>query len=62
MSKKNTSTNKKGGKKKHMTNVEKAKCLAWVQERVMQEEIARRLHISKSSVKRLVAKSIQGVG
>jgi transposase len=59
MSKKNTSTNKKRGKKKHMTNVEKAKCLAWVQERVMQEEIARRLQVSKSSVKRLVAKSKQ---
>jgi DNA-binding transcriptional regulator LsrR (DeoR family) len=44
-------------KKKHMTDVEKAKCLAWIQEKVRQEEVAFRLKVSLSSVKRLVAKS-----
>ena len=42
-----------------MTDVEKAKCLAWIQEKVRQEEVAFRLKVSLSSVKRLVAKSKQ---
>lgn len=46
-------------KKKHMTDMEKTKCLAWIQENVKQKEVAKRLKVSLSSVKRLVAKSKQ---
>ena len=46
-------------KKKHMTDIEKTKCLAWIQEKVKQKEVAKRLKVSLRSVKRLVAKSKQ---
>ena len=38
----------KGKKKNHMTYVKQAKCLAWIQEKVRQEEVAFSLKVSLS--------------
>ena len=46
----------KGKKKKHMTDIEKAKFLPQIEEKVGQDEVFMRLQVSLSSVKRLVAK------
>ena len=47
----------KGEKIKHMTHIEKAKCLGWIEKRVRQDKVVMWLKVSLSSVKRLVAKS-----
>ena len=47
----------KGGKMKHMTHIEKAKCLGWIEEKFKQDKVFMRLNVSLRSVKRLVAKS-----
>ena len=44
---------------KHMTDIEMAKCLAWIGEKVGPDEVVIRLKVPLSSVKRLVAKSKQ---
>ena len=49
----------KGEKMKHMTHIEKAKCLGWIEKRVRQDIVVIWLKVSLSSVKRLVAKSKQ---
>ena len=42
---------------KHMTHIEKTKCLGWIEKRVRQDKVVMWLKVSLSSVKRLVAKS-----
>ena len=42
-------------KKKHMSDVQKARALAWHQEHVTQVEISRRLGVSRSSISRLLS-------
>ena len=46
--------------RKHMNDVERAKAIAWSQEKVCQADIAKRLKVGKRSIGRLIAKHKQG--
>ena len=47
---------KKMKEKKHLTDLEKGKALAWLETKVKQKEIARRLGVSLSTIERLAKK------
>lgn len=46
--------------RKHMNDIERAKAIAWSQERVSQADIAKRLKVGKRTIERLIAKHKQG--
>ena len=48
--------------KKHLTDTEKARCLRWLEEGATLNKCATRLQVSKSTVKRLKARSIKEGG
>ena len=40
--------------RKHMNDIERAKAIAWSQERVSQADIAKRLKVGKRTIERLI--------
>ena len=49
---------KKMKEKKHLTDLEKGKALAWLEARLKQKDIAQRLGVSLSTIERLARKRI----
>ena len=47
---------KKMKEKKHLTDLEKGKALAWLEARLKQKDIAQRLGVSLSTIERLARK------
>jgi transposase len=45
--------------RKHMNDIERAKAVAWSQEKVSQADIAKRLNVGKRSIGRLIARHKQ---
>ena len=45
--------------RKHMNDIERAKAIAWSQERVSQADIAKRLNVGKRSIGKLIARHKQ---
>ena len=43
-------------KKKHLTDLEKGKALAWLEEKINRKDIAQRLGVSRSTIERLAKK------
>ena len=46
-------------KKKHLTDLEKGKALAWLEEKINRKDIAQRLGVSRSTIERLAKKRKQ---